>query len=323
GPAFVRALLRFRARLSVRWVPVAAVGLVLVLGVAPLALAAVGAGSLAPEVGYLVGAQNADGGFGGAKGQPSTELYTAWAAIGLAAAGRDPRKVVRAGRSPIAYILAQARTLTGIGDIERTVLALAAAGAPVPRSMISRLGAGEAADGSFGHLVNLTSFGILALRGSGRPAGDRGVRHALGWLARQQNADGGFNFAGRGSQSGIDDTADALEGLVAGGARPGGRAAQRAAGFLAARQNPDGGFPLSPGGESNAQSTAFAVQGLLAAHRDPGRLPHGSAFGYLRSLAGRGGSVRYSPRSTQTPVWVTAQALAALAGRPLPIRRGR
>ncbi|MEA2354422.1 MAG: energy-coupling factor transport system substrate-specific component, partial [Solirubrobacteraceae bacterium] len=85
---------------------------------------------------------------------------------------------------------------------------------------------------------------------------------------------------------------------------------------------PDGGFPLTPGGESNAQSTAFAIQGLLAAHRDPGRLPHGSALGYLRSLAGRGGSVRYSPRSTQTPVWVTAQALAALAGRPLPIRPG-
>ncbi|MEA2266032.1 MAG: energy-coupling factor transport system substrate-specific component [Solirubrobacteraceae bacterium] len=324
GPAFVRALLRFRARLSVRWVPVGAVVLVLalVLGVAPLALAAAGSGSLAPEVGYLVGAQNADGGFGGAKGQPSTEIYTAWAVIGLAAAGRDPRKVVRGGRSPVTYMLAQARTLTGIGDVERTVLALGAAGAPVPRPMASRLGAGEAADGSFGHLVNLTSFGILALRAAGRPVGDRGVRHALGWLARQQNADGGFNFAGRGSQSGIDDTADALEGLVAGGARPGGRAAQRAAGFLAARQNPDGGYPLTPGGESNAQSTAFAIQGLLAAHRDPGRLPHGSALGYLRSLAGRGGSVRYSPRSAQTPVWVTAQALAALAGRPLPIRRG-
>ena len=319
GPAFVRALLRFRARLEVRWVPLAAALLVLAL-VAPVALAAGGGGSVAGEIGYLVRAQNADGGFGGAGGQPSSQLYTSWAVIGLAAAGRDPRKVVRAGRSPVAYMLANTRTLTGTGDVERTVLALGAAGVAAPRALMARLVAAESPAGDFGHLVNLTSFGILALRAAGRPATDRGIRHALGWLAGQQNADGGFNFAGRGSQSGIDDTADALEGLVAGGARPGGRAAQRAASFLTAQQNADGGFPLSPGGASNAQSTAFAIQGLLAAHRDPARLRHGSAYAYLRSLVVAGGSVRYSPSAAQTPVWVTAQALAALAGRALPVR---
>jgi energy-coupling factor transport system substrate-specific component len=178
-------------------------------------------------------------------------------------------------------------------------------------------------DGSFGHLVNLTSFGILALRAAGRPATDIRIRHALGWLARQQNADGGFNFAGRGSVSGIDDTAGALQGLVAGGARPGGRAAQRAASFLAGRQNRDGGFPLTPGGESNAQSTAWAVQGLLAAGRNPARVRRGGSLtplAYLRSLTGADGAVHYSPRSAQTPVWVTAQALTALAGRTFPIR---
>jgi hypothetical protein len=30
--------------------------------------------------------------------------------------------------------------------------------------------------------------------------------------------------------------------------------------------------------------------------------------------------VRYSARYAVTPVWVTAQALAALAGMPLPLR---
>jgi energy-coupling factor transport system substrate-specific component len=318
GPAFVRALLRFRARLDVTWVPLAAALLVLAF-VVPVALAA-GGGSVAGEVGYLVRAQNADGGFGGAAGQPSNQLYTSWTVIGLAAAGRDPRKVVRSGKSPITYMLANLRTLSGTGDVERTVLALGAAGVAPPRALATRLVAAQSADGAFGHLVNLTAFGILALRAAGHPATDRGIRHALGWLARQQNADGGFNFAGRGSQSGIDDTADALEGLVAAGARPGGRAAQRAASFLSGQQNLDGGFPLSPGGASNAQSTAFAIQGLLAAHRDPARLRHGSAYGYLRSLVVAGGSVRYSPSAAQTPVWVTAQALAALAGRALPVR---
>jgi hypothetical protein len=31
------------------------------------------------------------------------------------------------------------------------------------------------------------------------------------------------------------------------------------------------------------------------------------------------GSVRYSRTGTQTPVWVTAQALTALAEKPFPI----
>ena len=39
---------------------------------------------------FLEGAQNGDGGFGAAQGQRSSELYSAWAAIGLAAAGRNP-----------------------------------------------------------------------------------------------------------------------------------------------------------------------------------------------------------------------------------------
>ena len=44
---------------------------------------------------------------------------------------------------------------------------------------------------------------------------------------------------------------------------------------------------------------------------------------YLRSLVGGNGAVRYSRTSRQTPVWVTGQALQALARRPLPIRPRR
>jgi prenyltransferase beta subunit len=95
-----------------------------------------------------------------------------------------------------------------------------------------------------------------------------------------------------------------------------------ATGFLASAQNADGGFPQQPGGESNAQSTAWAVQGLIAAWRDPGALHRGgsrSPVGYLESLIAPGGSVRYSRTSAQTPVWVTAQALIALAGKTFPV----
>jgi hypothetical protein len=100
---------------------------------------------------------------------------------------------------------------------------------------------------------------------------------------------------------------------------------RRAAGWLARQQNADGGFSLQ-GGASNAQSTAWAVQGLIAAGRDPARVRRGgsrSPLAYLRSLVMANGAIRYSRTSAQTPVWVTAQALVALAGRAYPLRPRR
>ncbi len=100
----------------------------------------------------------------------------------------------------------------------------------------------------------------------------------------------------------------------------------RAAAYLVRAQNPDGGMPQQPGGESNAQSTAWAVQGLAAAGRDVEAVTrHGSRspLGYLQSLVAPNGSVRYSRTSGQTPVWVTAQALTALARAPFPVAPAR
>ena len=273
--------------------------------------------------------QNADGGFGGATGQRSTGSFTGWAALGLAAAGRPPGQVRRSGRSPADFLAREAPRLRDLGDLERTILALAAAGASPRRAggvdLVARLLARRRADGSFGGYVNLTSFGVLALRAAGRPASDRTVRAATRWVARQQNRDGGFNFARRGGASGVDDSAAALQALAAGGRRAG-AGVRRAATFLARAQNPDGGMPLQPGGASNAQSTAWAVQGLLAAGREPERVRSRgsrSPLGYLRTLVAADGSVRYSRTSGQTPVWVTAQALTALARKPFPIRPPR
>ena len=42
-------------------------------------------------------------------------------------------------------------------------------------------------------------------------------------------------------------------------------------------------------------------------------------IGYLESLRAPDGSIRYSRTGAQTPVWVTAQALIALAGRTFPV----
>jgi hypothetical protein len=119
----------------------------------------------------------------------------------------------------------------------------------------------------------------------------------------------------------VDDTAAVLQALVDAGMH-GGAAITRALAYLVRAQNPDGGYPQEQGGESNAQSTAWAVQGLIAAGRNPATVTRNgsrSPLGYLESLLAPNGSVRYSRTGAQTPVWVTAQALTALAGRTFPI----
>ena len=309
GPAFVAALSRFQLRLSVRWLPAAAsVALALTLALPALA-------SAATPRDYLRSAQNDDGGFGGAPGEASSELYTGWATLGLEAAGAHPADVERpGGESLLAALRAAAPADTGARA--RTILALAAAGERTD-GLEARLLDAVRRDGSFDGRVNTTAFAVLALRAAGSASSGA----SLGWLKAQQNDDGGFNFAGRGGQSGIDDTSAPLQALAASGQRSS-KAVKRGASFLVRQQNPDGGFPLSPGGPSNAQSTAWAVQGLVAAGRNPGKVRRDGSrtpLAYLRSLAAPSGAVRYSRTSTQTPVWVTAQALAALARQPFPL----
>lgn len=283
-----------------------------------------GQSATARGVAYLEGAQNADGGFGAAPGARSSELFSAWAAIGLAAAGRDPLSLGRSGHTVLESIDAQAGTLEGAGDLERTILALRACGVST-RSLpggdpVARLLRYRSADGSFGRLVNLTAFAILALRAAGQPARGPVVRGAARWLAHQQNRDGGFGYAARGTASDVDDTGAALQAVVAASV-PDGPVVSAAAAYLADAQNGDGGYPQEPRGLSNAQSTAWAVQGLIAAGRLPSAIRRSgrSPLDYLRGLVAEDGSVRYSATSSQTPVWVTGETLAALAGKPLPV----
>jgi Squalene-hopene cyclase C-terminal domain/ECF transporter, substrate-specific component/Prenyltransferase and squalene oxidase repeat len=327
GPALVRALRRYRTRFDITWRPAPATA---GLAVALLALAVAApprADADVPPaaVRYLERAQNADGGFGPAPGASSTQMHTGWAALGLAAAGRNPRDVERAGRSVLDYMSANAAKLRGdLGERSRTILALRAAGVPPTRlggrDLLGELVRAQERDGSFAGLVNTTAFAVLALRAAGRPATNPAVRKAAAFIAGQANADGGFNFGGKGGPSGADDTGAALQALAAAGRRRS-KVVRRAADWLERAQRPDGGFALQAG-PSNAQSTAWAAQGLIAAGRNPARVRRGgsrSPLAYLRSLVGADGAIRYSRTSTQTPVWVTAQALTALAGKALPL----
>jgi prenyltransferase beta subunit/uncharacterized membrane protein len=316
GPAFLRALRRYRRRFEVRW---AVAGLMLLV----LALPATASAATPKQkaLSYLLKAQNKDGGFGPAPGQASSPLYTGWSGFGLAAAGLNPRDAKKAGLDPIAYTRTHAKSLGDVGEAERTVILLRAAGVSARnfagRNLVSQLTRAQKPDGSWEDLVDRTAYGILALRAAGTSSG---VRSAVLWLERQQNSDGGFGFGPKGGSSDVDDTGSVLQALVAAG-KSGSKAVKPAISYMRRSQNPDGGFGQRKDDPSNAQSTAWAVQGLVAAGHNPDSLKRNGHMptSYLVSLQTANGMVRYSRTSAQSPVWVTGEALVAFSRRSLPI----
>jgi len=154
------------------------------------------------------------------------------------------------------------------------------------------------------------AFAILALRS----AGAAGLDSSISWLVKVQNDDGGWGDT-PGSPSTADGTGAVLQAI------PGTDAARRGLAYLRKAQRPSGGFALGGAGSVNSQSTAWAVQGMLAMGMDPAsvRSDGKSALDYLSARQNADGSFAYSPSSDQTPVWVTGQALAAVAGDSFPL----
>ncbi len=110
GPALARSVSRFADRIDVTWlapgpavVPILAA---VALGgwLADQAGSATSALAASSPLSYLLAAQNSDGGIGSAPGQASSELYSAWAAMGVAAAGVNPQEVAHGGSSLTSYL---------------------------------------------------------------------------------------------------------------------------------------------------------------------------------------------------------------------------
>ena len=226
--------------------------------------------------------------------------------IALRAAGRPPEKLVQ----PIAYLQRSAPDLESLTDAELAALALASAGAP-SEDLLTRIRGARRGDGSLGGLVNATAWGILALRASGEPAPPGSVAYLLS----RQRKSGGWAWHPRGAPD-SNDTAAVVQALRAAGVGAKAAAITRALAYLRALQNKDGGFELVDGRGSDVQSTAWAIQAFLAAGRKPGA----AAYRFLDRMRRSDGSFRYSARYAVTPVWVTAQAIPALVGKPLPLR---
>ena len=261
--------------------------------------AAARAGTLDSAVRYLEARQQDDGGFA-ERGHPSDPGLTAWVILGLAAAGHPP--------TGAAGYLAGEPYPTAT-DLELRILALAALGQDVT-PLADRLEALRRSSGALGPSLNSTAWGIIALRAAGRPAGDATVAFLLAGQARG----GGWSWQA-GAEPDSNDTAAAVEALRAAGVPARARPIRRALVFLRSLQNRDGGFELELERGSDVQSTSWAIQAFLAAGRDVGA----PAYAYLRRMQRADGSFRYNARYAVTPVWVTAQALAALVRRPFPL----
>jgi hypothetical protein len=245
------------------------------------------AATLATPASYVAGEQRADGSFGDAQ-------LTAWATLGLVAAGADT--------GGAADFLAQQRPAQAT-DVALVAMARAAAG-DRPDDLLPRLRAHRP-----GKLVNASIWTLLALRQAGEPAPGALVDALL----RAQRPSGGWSWLADGAAD-ANDTAAAIQALRAAGVR--GRPIDRGVAFLRRHQNADGGFELTLGRGSDTQSTAWAIQALLAAGRQPGA----AAFRYLARMRRQDGSYRYDARYVTTPLWVTAQVLPALARKSFPLR---
>jgi Squalene-hopene cyclase C-terminal domain len=250
----------------------------------------------ATPVSFLQSSQGSSGGFtepGGGQVDPG---LTAWAVLGLRSAGAS-------APGALTFLQSQESTLQTTSDVALVALAEEALGAH-PDALLTRIRSAEKPSGEVGETLSSTFWAILAL-GSAPPG-------AIRFIEAHQAKSGGFSW-GVGVLADSNDTAAALEAFHVAGVK--GAPVTRAVKFLLSFENKDGGFELSRGRGSDTQSTAWAIQGLLAAGRTP---PH-AAFHYLGTMRRADGSYRYSAQYVTTPVWVTAQVLAARARKTFPL----
>ncbi len=319
GPALVAMIERYRTRLEFRWHPAGA----LPAALAALALAAAAmpheeaGASPGSARSWLEHAREGSGGYAATPGSRANPQMTGWAMLGLEAAGRNPLDVGPRGGTPVDYLKDQARRIRSANELELAILAFEGAGLDASRfagrNLVAELRDEQLADGSWQGQVNLTAYGVLALRAAGSSGG---ISRAATWLRSAQRADGGWGF-GPSQPSDPDSTGAAMQGLAGagGGGLDGGIA------YLRRTQRREGGWGLNETGVTNSQSTAWAIQGLVAAGVDPAQVKtHGrSGLDYLAARQRGDGSYAYNAASAQTPVWVTSQALLAVSREALPV----
>ena len=223
---------------------------------------------------------------------------TSWSMLALAAVGRNPLDVVKAGKSPVDFLRAHRHEIQDSGDVARTILSLEAAGVDpgnfVGEDLVSRLLAERRDNGSYQGWPGTSAYAVLALRAAGA---NSSAKATVNWLRKVQAGDGGWGNDPQ-SPSTADVTGAVLQVLT-----PGSAAVDGALGYLRKEKRPNGGYAPGKNLSANAQATAWVSQGLLAAGKDPASFGAGDdSIAYLLGLQKADGRFlrRRTPKSRRS-----------------------
>ncbi len=271
---------------------------------------------------YLKSLQRENGGFSN-PGEEANLAKTSWAIMTMVAAKQNPEWWKKNNTSAIDYIereLEDQIKYMGTADYARMILALYAAGKD-PRSfggvnLVDILKSKVKNSGQIGDFTYTTIWGLMALKISGE-----NVSKTVEWLINQQNADGGFGWAPE-QPSDYDDTAAAIQALVASNVSCESDVIKRAFEYLKTGQNDDGGFRYFGNSSSNAASDSWIIQAIVACNGNPleWKKNNVSVVNHLLSLQQPDGSFNYTTYQRSNPGYMTASAIMALLGKPFPIK---
>jgi energy-coupling factor transport system substrate-specific component len=319
GPAMVAALSRFRARFEWQQVTTPAGVLLVVAGLGTIAMAPPARAEISREArdarSWLVAQQNSDGGFGVSPGEDSSVTITMRAMLGLAAANLNPLDVRRDQRTPLTFLRRQSDSINDASDLALAVLALRTVGKDPRdfegRNLVAALDRKRGPANSFGNKVNVAAFAALAFRSAGAGESASAVTK---WLRSAQNLEtnGGWGISPQ-ARSDADSTGTVLQVV------DNRKSVNRAMEYLRSIQASSGGFASYS--IINSQSTGLVLQGLAALGKSHSSLRKNGRTGldFIEARQQNDGSVWYSKNSDQTRIWVTADALVALAGRSIPV----
>lgn len=243
----------------------------------------------------------------------------------------------------VMLVVGSAPTALGSTHLSAVVLSAVVSGTPGATPSVTGVpsAAGTGDDGLFG-AQDPTYDGVFrqAIAIGGLEAAHVAVPDAaIGWLVRQQCADGSFTSyrpatTKHCSPGGWDSnaTAAAVQALVAVGSPRATGAATRAVSWLRTVQDADGGFAFAAGGATDANSTGLALAALAAVGTDPstvdsagGRNPL-DAIGALQIGCSGGaidvGGLAFQPQKDGQLVadtLATSGALLGLAGGAFPV----
>jgi len=279
---------------------------------------------------YLAKVQKDDGSIG-------TYLDSAWALMGIVAAGKENFEDAGGDfEALVNYLEDNWSPSNNPSDYARMILAIVAA----DRDPTNFGGVDFVAelkgfyDGE--KIVNPASpgalsddfWGLMALIAAGERKDSEIIQKLVEYIKSKQNDDGGWGWAVDAS-SDVDDTAAAIMALISAGVEPDDEKIQDAIGYLHDQQLDNGGFPFF--GASNVGSDSWAICAIVAVGQDPttgdwvvdGNDPVKDLLRFqdTNDDSPTYGAFGWWGSDNPWPEYGTANALNALVGVPWPVKK--